>query len=59
VNSKSLIHPNILKVYELYTDEIKNEVRIVTEYLKLKTLDHFLKKKYVFSGYTSYEKQCS
>ena len=40
-----------MKVYEVFTDEVKNEVRIVTEYLKLKTLDHFIKKKHVFSGF--------
>lgn len=40
-----------MKVYELFADEKKNEVRIVTEYLKMKSLDHLLKKKHIFSGY--------
>jgi hypothetical protein len=39
-----------MKVYELFSDEIKNEIRIVTEYLKMKSLDHYIKKSHVFSG---------
>ena len=45
-----------MKVYELFADEKKNEVRIVTEYLKMKSLDHLLKKKHIFSGYFVFRK---
>ena len=41
-----------MKVYELFADDKKNEVRSVTEYLKMKSLDHLLKKKHIFSGFT-------
>lgn len=51
LNSKTLAHENLMKVYELFADETKNEVRIVTEFLKMKSLDHYLKKNYLFSGF--------
>lgn len=52
-------HQSILKVYEIFADDFKGEVRIVMEYLKLKTLGHLIKKKYQFSGKIFFEKYFS
>ncbi len=49
INSTCLKHSNIIKIEDLFIDELKGKTYYVMEYLNLKSLDHCLKKQKKFT----------
>lgn len=49
MNSICLHHPNIIKIHDLFIDEIKGKSYYVMEYLSLKSLDYYIKKQKRFA----------